>query len=322
MHRKTKAYFALGIVCFAWGTTYLAMRTGAEHMPGLMMAAIRNILAGILVVGYFFIKGYRIPDIKTLLQLALIGLIMLGIGNGLMNWGEQTVPSGLASILAALNPLCLAFFSLLLIRGARLSVEVIVGLIIGLAGIFVIFYPLLSQEIHAGFGFGVGLILAAVLGWSSGSVLAAGKKFTLNILYVCGWEFLFGGIGLLIASLAMGETIPLTAVTTQSWLSIGYLVVVGSLLGFMAYQYALKHLPTTQVAIYGYINPVVAIFLGWLLLDEHLNWHILIGVVITLSGVFVVQRSFYRTKRKLNREKLKKDKTLYISSRLFRLRRR
>lgn len=111
MNQKTKAYLALGTVSFVWGTTYLAMRTGAEHMPGLMLAAIRNTAAGILVVGWFLLKGHRIPDLKTLLRLALIGLVMLGAGNGLMNWGEQTVPSGLASILAALNPLCIAFLA-------------------------------------------------------------------------------------------------------------------------------------------------------------------------------------------------------------------
>lgn len=302
MNQKTKAYFALGTVSFVWGTTYLAMRTGAAHMPGLMLAAIRNTAAGILVVGWFLLKGHRIPDLKTLLRLALIGLVMLGAGNGLMNWGEQTVPSGLASILAALNPLCIAFFSLLLIKGVRLNFIVIAGLISGLAGIFVIFYPMLLQPMQTGFAFGVVLILFAVLGWSSGSVFAARQNFSLNILYACGWEFLFGGIALIVASLATGETIPLGSVDTQSWLSIGYLVIAGSLIGYMAYQYALKHLPTTQVAIYGYINPIVALFLGWLLLGEKLNWRILIGVVITLTGVFLVQRSFRNVKSRLRKQ--------------------
>lgn len=308
MNQQTKAYIALGTVSLVWGTTYMAMRTGAEHMPGLMLAAIRNTIAGLLVVGWFLLKGHRFPDIKTLLRLALIGLMLLGAGNGLMNWGEETVPSGLASILAALNPLGIAIFSLLLVKGTRLSYQVIAGLIMGLAGILVIFYPLLLQPLQTGFAFGVMLIILAVLGWSSGSILAIRQNFSLHILYICGWEFLLGGIALFIACIATGQTIPLHSVNMQSWLSIGYLVVVGSLIGYMAYQYALKHLPATQVAIYGYINPVVALFLGWMLLGEELNGRMLIGVAITLAGVYLVQRSFRKIKARSGKQRILKTR--------------
>lgn len=297
MKQKTKAYIALGAVCLLWGTTYIAMRTGAEHMPGLMLAAIRQTVCGILVIVFFLLKGTKVPDAHTLLRLGVIGVLMLGIGNGLMSWGEQTVNSGLASILAALNPVCIILFSMLLIKNTRLTPIAIVGLALGLAGIFTIFYPLLAQPAHAGFAFGTLLIVLSVIGWSSGSVYAAKHNFSLNLLYACGWEFLLGGLALVVFSLVTGHTIPLEQVGHVAWLSIGYLVVFGSLIGFNAYQYALRYLPTPQVALYGYVNPLVAMLLGWWLLHEKMEWHILIGALITLAGIYLVQTSFMKQTR-------------------------
>lgn len=297
MNRSTKAYIALGLVCLIWGTTYLAMRTGVAHMPGLMLSAIRNTLSGIIVIGWFISRGYGIPDRKTLLRLALVGILMLGFGNGCMCWGEQTVPSGMASVLAALNPLCMALFSILLMRGQRLTGKVLIGLAAGLAGILVIFYPMLLHPGHGGFAFGTMVIAIGVLGWSAGSVYAAGQQFPVNIFYACGWEFLSGGLALTVFSITTGHTIPLGAIDRESWLSIAYLVGAGSLVGYIAYQYALKYLPTPQVAIYGYVNPIVALFLGWLLLSEKLNWRIFLGALITLAGIYLVQSSYQRIKR-------------------------
>lgn len=305
MNQKTKAYIALGIVCIAWGTTYLAMRTGVQQMPGLMLAAIRNTVCGVLVVGWFLLRGHRIPDWKTLGRLALVSGLLLAMGNGLMTWGEQTVPSGLAAVLAALNPLCIAFFSIMLMKGTKINFVVILGLVLGLAGIVVTFFPMLMNPQAGGlpsegkgFGFGVVLILLAVLGWSSGSILIARKPFDLNVFYAAGWEFLLGGLELVIASLVTGHTISLTQVSWVSWTSIGYLIVIGSLIGFNAYQYALKHLPPTQASLYAYINPAIALLLGWALLHEHLNLYILTGSLITLMGVYLVQSSFRKAKNK------------------------
>lgn len=294
MKANTKAYLALSSVCVLWGTTYLAMRTGVSHMPGLMLAAIRQTICGVAVVGFFLLRGERLPDARTLARLALIGILMLGIGNGMMSWGEQTVNSGLASMLAALNPMCIALFSLLVIRGTRLKPVGIAGLLAGLAGIVIIFYPLLEKPGAAasGIAFGTVLLLISVVGWSSGSVLASRHPFSLNIFYACGWEFLLGGVALVIGTALTGQSIPLTAVDSVAWWSIGYLICFGSLAGFSCYQYALRHLPATQVAIYAYVNPLVALVLGWWLLDEPLQWTILAGALVTLLGVYLVQRAF------------------------------
>ncbi|TAN19465.1 MAG: hypothetical protein EPN37_03465 [Chitinophagaceae bacterium] len=304
MNTKTKAYIAIATVCLVWGTTYLAMRAGVRHMPGLMLAAIRNSVCGVMVVSWFLIRGHRLPDLKTLGRLAIISLFLLGIGNGFMTWGEQTVPSGLASVLAALNPLCIAFFSILLMPGTKVNYKVIVGLFLGLAGITIIFYPQLIHPEYKGFAFGVMLIVLAVIGWSSGSVLISRKPFDMNVFYAAGWEFLFGGLELVIISILTGHTIPLTKVPVISWLSIVYLIVAGSLIGFNAYQYALKNLPATQASIYAYINPVVALILGWAVLHEHLNWYIFFGSLITLVGVYLVQLSYRRAKKKLEQRSM------------------
>jgi drug/metabolite transporter (DMT)-like permease len=277
-------------------------------MPGLMLSAIRNTLSGLIVVGWFISRGHRLPDTKTLLRLALIGILMLGFGNGCMCWGEQTVPSGMASVLAALNPLCMALFSIILMKGTRVTGRVLAGLVAGLAGILVIFYPLLLHPGHSGFAFGAMIIAIGVIGWSAGSVYAAGQQLSVNIFYACGWEFLFGGLALTLFSVVTGHAIPLSAIDRESWLSMAYLIVAGSLTGFIAYQYALKHLPTTQVAIYGYINPIVALFLGWLLLQEKLGWRIFLGALITLAGIYVVQRSYHRSRQARLRQREQKRK--------------
>lgn len=296
MKANTKAYLALTSVCVLWGTTYLAIRTGASHMPGLMLAAVRQTACGIAVVGYFLLRGYRLPDVRTLARLAVIGILMLGVGNGLMSWGEQTVNSGLASMLAALNPMGIALFSLIAIRGTRMKPLGTAGLLLGLAGIVIIFYPLLEKPGAGTSGLALGtlLMLLSVVGWSSGSVLASRHPFSLNIFYACGWEFLLGGVVLVIASAVSGQSIPFSQVDQVAWWSMGYLIVFGSLAGFSAYQYALRHLPATQVAIYAYVNPLVALVLGWWLLHEPLNGHILAGALVTLAGVYLVQRSFRR----------------------------
>lgn len=272
------------------------MRTGVRHMPGLMLAAVRQTICGVIVVGVFLLRRYPIPSPGMLVRLGIVGALMLGAGNGLMNWGEQTVPSGLASVLGALNPMCMALFSLWLIRGTRLSLRVVMGLALGLAGIVFIFYPLLRASGPQGFGFGALLILLSVLGWSSGSVYAAKQQFALPLLYACGWQFLWGGLILVVVSWLTGHTIPLSAIGSESWFSIAYLVVFGSLLGYSAFQYALRHLPTTQVAIYGYVNPLVALLLGWAILHEALSWRILIGTLVTLAGVYLVQRSYQKVR--------------------------
>lgn len=296
MTQKTKAYVALGAVCFLWGTTYLAMRTGVQHMPGLMLAGIRQTICGVIVVGVYLLRRYPIPDLGMMVRLAVVGALLLGAGNGLMSWGEQTVPSGLASVLGALNPMCMALFSLWLIRGTQLSPRALTGLFLGLAGIVFIFYPLLVAPGQRAFGFGALLILLSVLGWSSGSVYAAKQHFDLPLLYACGWQFLWGGLILIVVSWASGHTIPLSAVRVESWFSIAYLVVFGSLLGYSAFQYALRHLPTTQVAIYGYVNPLVALLLGWAILHEVLSWRLLAGTLVTLCGVYLVQRSYQKVR--------------------------
>ncbi|MGH2643740.1 MAG: EamA family transporter, partial [Chitinophagaceae bacterium] len=252
-----------------------------------------------MVVSWFLIRGYKLPNIKTLARLAVISLFLLGIGNGFMTWGEQTVPSGLAAVLPALNPLCIAFFSILLMRGTKINYKVIVGLFLGLVGITIIFYPQLMHPEYKDFAFGVILILLAVLGWSSGSVLISRKPFDMNVFYAAGWEFLFGGLELVIISTVTGHTIPLAKVPAVSWLSIAYLIIAGSLIGFNAYQYALKNLPATQASLYAYINPVVALILGWAILQEHLNWYIFFGSLVTLTGVYLVQLSFRKAKKRL-----------------------
>ncbi len=176
-----KAYIALALVSFFWGTTYLASRISALHIPGLFVAGIRQFISGLILVSYFKSRGYAWPDKKSLGNISIQGILLLCIGNGLLTWALEFIPSGLAAIIAGLVPLFVALFSILLLKYARFTYIMIIGLIIGFGGVATIFYEHLSQLLDVKFAFGIGLSLSATISWSFGTVYASGNKKTVNI---------------------------------------------------------------------------------------------------------------------------------------------
>ncbi|MCL6524397.1 MAG: EamA family transporter [Thermoflavifilum sp.] len=291
----TPAYVALGLVSFFWGTTYFAIRIGVAHMPGLMLASIRQTLAGSMLILIYLLKGQRLPNIRELSKLLVMGVLLLGISNGLMSWGEEYVPSGLTAILAAVYPITMAVFSLWFLPGTHFTRQLYVGMLLGLAGVLFIFYPniWLGQQAH--FLWGALLILLSTVSWSAGTIYATKHSITLPLLFATGWQMLFGGISLVPICWITGNIIPLRTIPAQAWWAILYLIGFGSLIGYVAYIYAIHHLPPAQVSIYAYINPIVAVILGAIWLHEPIDLRIATGSLITLVGVVLVQRSFQRT---------------------------
>jgi drug/metabolite transporter (DMT)-like permease len=295
-----KAYWALGIVSFFWGTTYLAMRIGAHDIPGMFLAGIRNLTAGSILVSFFLLKGHRFPAKEVLWKIALQGFFMLAIGNGLMTWSMQFITSGLAAILGALVPLLMAVFSLMMLENSRFTRPILIGLLLGFLGIGAIFYEYLSDLLNPKFSFGIMLCVIATSSWAFGSVFTArNAQFSEsrqlakpNPLFSAGIQMLTAGMILTIISFVTGHTVDLGQVPAKALYSLIYLILIGSLLSYVAYVYALSKLPPSQVSVYAYVNPVVAVILGYLVLQEKLNLYVGLGVAITLAGVYLVNNEF------------------------------
>src|SRR5688572_15031464 len=161
-----KAYIALGLVSFFWGTTYVASRVGAQQMPGLFVAGVRQFLSGIILVGFFLARGYKVPEWKVLKHISIQGIFLLCIANGLLTWAMEYISGGLAAIIVALVPLFIALFSIWLSKCNRISRWMIAGLIIGFAGIILIFYDHIGEMKNRNFLFGIGLSIISVISWS------------------------------------------------------------------------------------------------------------------------------------------------------------
>lgn len=292
-----KAYIALGIVSFFWGTTYIAARVGAQEMPGLFISGLRQFISGAILVSYFLLKGYRIPNKEILKKISVQSIFLLCIANGLLTWSVEYISGGLAAIIAALVPLFIALFTVWLSKCAKISRLMIIGLVIGFAGVLTIFYDYLGQMKSGSFVLGVVLAILSTLSWSFGTVYTSKEKPPINILFNVGLQMLIAGVLVLIICGVTGKYVNMAHVGQNTWLALVYLIVFGSLIAYSAYVFMISKLPPTQVSVYAYINPIVAVVIGWLLLSEKMNVQMIIGTLITLGGVYLVNREFKKVKR-------------------------
>jgi drug/metabolite transporter (DMT)-like permease len=291
-----RAYIALGLVSFLWGTTFIASRVGAQHMPGLFVSGVRQFSSGLIMVSFFLVRGYRLPTWTDLRKISLQGILMLCIANGLLTWSLEYINSGLAAIIAALVPLFITLFTMLLSRCAKITRWMLAGLLSGFIGVLTIFYNYAGQMKSNSFVFGVVLALLSTLIWAFGTVYTARRKASINILFNVGLQMFIAGSVLLVVCFISGKYVNLAATGHASWYALLYLIVFGSLVAYSAYVFAISKLPPTLVSIYAYINPIVAVAFGWLLLQERLNANMLLGTAITLGGIYLVNREF-KTKR-------------------------
>ena len=293
---SNRAYIALGLVSFFWGTTYIAARIGAQHMPGLFVSGVRQFSSGLILVSFFLARGYSIPAWDALKKISLQGILLLAIANGLLTWSLEYISSGLAAIIAALVPLFITIFTIWLSSCTKITRWMIIGMLIGFGGILTIFYDYLGQLHSKSFVFGVALALLSTLSWSFGTVYTSKQKLSTDILFAVGLQMLVAGVTILIVCGLTGKYVNLADTGHATWLALAYLIVFGSLLAYSAYVFAISKLPPAQVSIYAYINPIVAVGLGWLLLQEKMNANMALGTAITLSGVWLVNKEFKKTK--------------------------
>jgi drug/metabolite transporter (DMT)-like permease len=289
--RHAKALFALSLVCFFWGTTWVASKHAVKYMPALQMAGIRQFLGGLCYVSFFVFRGDKWPRKKEWIPIIILSFLNFVLSNGLSTWGVEFITAGLAAIIGAIFPLWLVVIGLFS-KKSKIPLPAIIGLLLGFGGVCVIFYEHLHDLLNSGFRFGIILSLIATWTWAFGTLYTKKKAASFNPYFSLGLQMLIAGITLYSFSSATGRSIPLTEIHPQAWLSIGYLVIFGSVISFMSYLYALQNLPAEQVSLYAYMNPVVAVLFGWLLFKERLSGFIIAGGIITLYGVYLVNRAF------------------------------
>ena len=283
---KSRAYAAWVVLCLVWGTTYLAIRVAIESIPPLLMAGVRWIVAGILLIAFIRIRGDSLPDRRQWVPLVVRGALLIGLGNGAVVWAEQTVPSGLAAVLVALVPFWMVGIDAL--AGGKVpTLRQIVGLFVGFAGIVLLVTP--NTRMVAGTGFWSGFIATqlACAAWALGSTYARRRRQHDSLSDVA-FEMLFGGLLLIMVGATLGEKLG-GVVTSRSLGAVVYLIAFGSLIAYSCYRYALRHLPVATLSLYVYANTVIAVFLGTLVLGEPFNWWMGTGAGVVLVGIGLVK---------------------------------
>jgi drug/metabolite transporter (DMT)-like permease len=287
-----RAYAAWVAVCLIWGTTYLGIRVALETIPPFLMAALRWSVSGALIAAFLKARGERLSIVRGWKTLAVLGLLMLGFGNGGVVWAERTVPSGLTAVLVAASPFWMVGVEAFMRGGERPTARQLLGLVIGFGGIVLLVWPdlgLSGGPAVAGFFGGVIATQIACLGWAIGSAYSRRHAREENVLAVVAGEMLFGAAFFIVAAAVRGEFAQ-AAFTPRTTAALVYLIFVGGIGGFSSYAYALKHLRVATVSLYAYINPVIAVVLGVLILHEPFSARTALAAAVVLAGVVLVRQ--------------------------------
>lgn len=279
---------AFATVYLIWGSTYLAIRFAIETMPPFLMAATRFLLAGAVLYLWMRARGAARPSRLHWRSALIVGVLLLASGNGVVVWAEQLVPSSIAALLVAMVPVWMALLSWLRPGGRRPRALVLVGLALGFAGVGLLVF---QGGAHGALNpLGAGAVLLASLSWAAGSLYARTAHMPEVPLLGTGMEMFCGGAVLLVVAVVAGEPakVHLQAVSLRSALALAYLVVFGSLVAFSAYVWLLRHVSPARVSTYAYVNPVVAVFLGWGFDNEPLTGRTLLAAAVIVAAVALV----------------------------------
>jgi drug/metabolite transporter (DMT)-like permease len=284
-----KLVAAFAIVYVIWGSTYLAIRLAIDTLPPLMMAAIRFVTAGSILYAFLRVRGVPSPTLKQWRSGAIIGALLLAGGNTAVVFAEKTVPSGVVALLVAMVPLWMVLMEWMRPGGVRPAARTFVGLVVGFAGMILLVGP-------GGFGGGAVhlagalIVMAGSMAWAFGSIYSRQAELPANPLMATATEMLSAGALLSIGTLVTGEaaTVRWSAVSATSMLSVAYLVVFGSLVAFSAYVWLLGASTPAMISTYAYVNPVVAVFLGWLVLGEPITARVLVAAAVIIAAVAII----------------------------------
>ena len=292
-----KIAVALAAVYLVWGSTYLGIRIALETLPPFLMAAIRFLTAGSVLYLWARLRGAPRPTLQHWRSAVIIGAFLLLGGNGLVVWAEQRVESGLAALLVSTEPLWIVVLSWVLPGGRRPSLPVISGLVLGFIGVGLLVQPGNGSTVDP---IGAGMLVLAALSWAYGSLWGITAKAPDSPLLMTGMQMLAGGVLQLLAATARGEVAAFdpAQVSMRSAVAVVYLMVFGSLVGFTAYSWLMRVAPPVLVSTYAYVNPVVAVLLGWAIASEPLSAGTLVAATVILGGVALITSSQARGAKK------------------------
>ncbi len=289
---RQKALLALAWVCFFWGTTWIASKVGVSNMPAIQLCAIRQMLGGSVYLLYFIITKHPWPKGKQWGVIFVLSFLNFMLSNGLSTWGVQYISSGLGAIIGAIFPLWIVIITLF--GGSRLPQKALLGMVMGFGGVCIIFYDHLKDFLKPDFSFGIVLSVIATISWAFGTVYTKKHAVNFNPYFSLGLQMLISSVALYTVSYSTGNTVSIAAIPANAWWAILYLVVIGSVLTFIAFIYSLQRLPTSLASLYAYTNPIVAVLLGVIIFHEKLNIYVAVGGAVTIAGVYLVNDSFRR----------------------------
>lgn len=287
---RWKTLLAFGIIYFVWGSTFLAIRIGVEEVPPFLLASMRFLAAGLALYWWMLLKGERNPTLKQWASASLLAALIFVGDYGLLFWAEQRVPSGLSAVMMATIPAFMALAEIIILRTQRLTLRLVIALAIGFCGVAVLVlrqFNLGGEPINRA---GAAALIMGAISWSLASALA--KKLPLPPAKVMssGAQMLAGGVLLAVVAAMSGEfqAFHPSAVSTKAWLALLYLIVAGSIVGFTAYVWLLHHYSPTKVGTYAYVNPVVAVLLGYFAGGEPLGERTIVGSACVLASVVMI----------------------------------
>jgi drug/metabolite transporter (DMT)-like permease len=273
-----------------WGSTYFAIRVGVREVPPFLLAAMRFLVAGLVLYGWMIARGERSPSRRQWASVSLLAILFFVLDYGLLYWAEQSVPSGIAAVMMAMNAVFMALSEIIFLRTQRLTVRLVLALLIGIGGVAVLVSPSLNLGGAPIDRMGAIALVVASMSWSISSVLTRKLPLPRSQVMSSGAQMLVGGLFLALIAAALGEfhNFHPWTVSRGAWLSLLYLIVAGSIIAFTAYLWLIHHESPTKVGTYAYVNPVVAVLIGYFLGGEGLGLRTILGTLFVLLSVVVI----------------------------------
>lgn len=304
------AYIALIVVCVVWGTTYFALLIGVETFPPFLFSAIRQASAGIILFIALKLFGKLTFSKSDFIHQSIPGILMITLGNGVIGWCERYIPSGLAALIVSILPVYIVGINYL--SGAdkrKPNNAILTGLLLGCIGIVLMFRDNLKDLVNPQYLIGMLIAFLACLAWAMGSVYAKAKPSSASVLTNAAIQMFSGGVGLFIMSFFLDDYSELKTISQDSIWALLYLILFGSVLTYSCFVYTLEKLPIGIASLYAYVNPFIALLLGYLFLNEQVTWVTGLALIATLTGIYSINKGYQKQKlqtRTIDSQTLKK----------------
>ncbi|MCR9254165.1 MAG: EamA family transporter [bacterium] len=291
MQNKTLPLLALAFLCILWGTVYPIIKIGVTDVPPFLYNTIRQSISGVLLVMIgLVVSKWKLPGKKEILKQLFPAILMITIGQGFVGWALMHVPSGLTALIISLMPVYVIVIEMSISKRFHFSRLTILGVMLGIVGMVIVFRENLQDLFEPNYQIGIILTLVAGFCWAGASIFIQRNPTTMNNFHRTGFQLLIGSVGLLIFTLVFQELDKFNGFTAASIFSLSYMIVMGSIAGFMIYFYTLSKLPMIQVSVVTYVNPLVAALVAWWFFEESITIYLIIAFGVTMIGVYLINR--------------------------------